>query len=411
MKLIIKISILLLIFSVPGFSFTEQATTERIIKENRSFIDFLNVCITNFGDQNKTNDFKNVYEMHFNGFVAYLQSDYKRAFNRIYDSQAEEVDLCSDLVKNFYLEDSKDILDKLAPIIVRAKSPKSRLYLTLGYRDRTVGRNNYVVGMASNPKLRSYKIYQFIKSVKRARRAKKYGFLALYESQSKEMKHKIFDHIIKKENDSGNPFYRRFIGKSGNEFIDEMNKKYGDHREQDYQGLSDNKGATQEKAGEILPDKDVYESQIQKRTRFRNEARLAKLLLFSQFDRADDFIKKYIDDFDFKKITATFEVLSAEKTDIDYNIDFNSFKVHHIDNYSRLYNVSAIDTFKDSLKVEDDISENSEAEAEFIEDTTKISGDRENVIDKKAITDKQEKIEKTVDKKGDDQVIKEQAEQ
>ena len=230
MGLIIRIFLLLFLFSSPSFSFTEQTTTERIINENRSFVDFINVSITNFGNQDKLDQFKDIYNIHFNGFVAFLQADYKRAYKKVYECQGKQVALYSDIVKNLYLEDSKDILDKLAPLVVRSKNAKSRLYLTLGYRDRTVGRNNFVVGMASNPKLHSYKLYKFMKAIKKTRRAKRYGLLALYESQTDEMKRKIYIHLLKNEQSKGNPFYNRFLGKTEDSYINEINKSYEEHQ-------------------------------------------------------------------------------------------------------------------------------------------------------------------------------------
>jgi hypothetical protein len=397
-KLIIKSIILLLLLSTPCFPFTEQATTERIIKENRSFIDFLNICITNFGDQGKIDIFKKIYEMHFNGFVAYLQSDYKRAFNRIYESQYEQEKLCSDMVKNLFLEDAKDILDELAPLVIRSKSSKARLYLTLGYRERTVGRNNYVIGMASNPKLHSYKLYEFIKAIKRARRAKRYGFLALFESQSNEMKLKIYSSLLEKENNEGNPFYTRFLRKSGGSFMDEVNKPYEDYKEnlknnESVKNIDASGKAAADETAVIKASVETYESQIQKRVRFRNEAKLAKLLMFSEFDRASDFMRDYVDDLHYKLITATFDVLSVENKGTEKKIDYNTFKIHHTDNYSRYFNKSAIDNFVDTLKVQDDLNnEMTDSEKKDGTGEAKMMDKTENVIDKKEMMDRQDKI-------------------
>ncbi len=401
-NLIIRAFLILLLFSSASFSFTEQATIERIIKENRSFVDFMNVSITNFGDQTKVDQFKTIYEMHFNGFVAYLQADYKRAFKRVYESQGKQVDLCSKIVKNLYLEDSKDILDRLAPLIVRSKNAKSRLYLTLGYRDRTVGRNNYIVGMASNPKLHSYKLYKFIKAIKRSRRAKRYGFLALFESQTDEMKRNIYNHLITKEKNEGNRFYSRFLGKSGEAFMEELNKSYSEHRkslekgekkEEEKASVSE-KGDTKDLSEKSVNKKEPFETQLEKRVRFRNEGRLAKLLLYFQFDRANDFVRKNVDDLNYKLIVSTFEVLSSENKDSKKDFDYNSFKIHHMDNYSRLFKKSAIDTFVDTIKVEDDIEEDIE-DIEPVETEGKAAKEKEDIKnDEKDITDKKETDEK-----------------
>ena len=187
MKLALGTFLMALFFISPVYSFTDQTTTERKLEENKSFIDFLNVCITNFADS-KIPEFKEAYELHFNAYIAYLQANFRKAYKKVYSSQEKLDNLYSFMINDYYLEDSKDILDEFAPMVLRSKNSKARLYLTLGYRERTIGRNNFVSATASNPKLHSYRIFKYVDAVKRARRAKRYGFLALFESQSNTKK-------------------------------------------------------------------------------------------------------------------------------------------------------------------------------------------------------------------------------
>ena len=170
-KSIIVMVIFVFFISLDLHSFSDQTTTERILRENKHFIEFINICITNFAESKKEK-FGKAYQEHFNADVAYLQSNYKRAYINVRSSQNEMKSLYKDIVMNFYLEDSKSILDKLAPDIVRSKNPRARLYLTLGYRDRTVSWTHYLIADNSNPKLYSYKIYKYVKAIKMARRLK-----------------------------------------------------------------------------------------------------------------------------------------------------------------------------------------------------------------------------------------------
>ena len=73
------IAIVCFLSLIPGqsFSFTDQTTSERIIKENKQFIEFINICLSNFA-RDKKDDFLKSYEKHFNGEVAFLQSDYQQ---------------------------------------------------------------------------------------------------------------------------------------------------------------------------------------------------------------------------------------------------------------------------------------------------------------------------------------------
>ncbi|HOT45624.1 MAG TPA: hypothetical protein PLM53_14355 [Spirochaetota bacterium] len=363
--------------STSVFPFSDQTTTERILKENKRFVEFVNVCVTNFADDKKE-DLRKAYEKHFNADVAYLQSDYRRSFKRVYASQGEMERIYRELVKNYYLEDSKMILDRLAPGIIRSKSARARLYLTLGYRDRTVSWTHYTVGDASNPKLYSYKLYKYVDAIKMARRAKRFAFLALFESQTRETKKKIYNQLCKTERDMKNKYMNRFVDLNDQDYINEIEKSYSEAREEAEPPKEAGKDA--EKAA-FDSRVQSYEAKVVKRVRFRNETKTARYLLDGEFDRAEDIMREYIDDFNFKLILSTFEVLSAsgkeagaeEKAQAD-RYDYSKFRIHLMDNYARFSKPSMIDSILETLKVEDDVEEKSSEEGVSIDSLNKESG-------------------------------------
>jgi hypothetical protein len=383
------------------FPFTDQTSTERILKENKRFVEFVNVSISNFADDRKE-DLKKAYEKHFNADIAYLQSDYHRAYKRVYSSQEEMEKLYRELVKNYYLEDSKQILDRLAPGIIRSKNPRARLYLTLGYRDRTVSWVHYTVGDSSNPKLYSYKLYKYVDAIKMARRAKRYAFLALFESQTREMKRKIYNQLCKTERDMNNRFMVRFIDLNDQDYIKEMDKNHDDFVRDE---AARRKGQESGDSGKYSADSaggQSYESKVENRVRFRNETKAARYLLNGDFDMAEDIMRDYIDDFNFKLILATFDVLGAggEQAEPDKHrlgkADYDKFKLHLADNYNRFSKKSALDGFLDTVKVEDDIPEkNAEHEGEGVKpgDTKRLNDGAATPEKKADTTDKAEKKE------------------
>ncbi len=331
--------------STAAHPYSDQTTTERILRENNRFIEFINVSISNFADDKKA-EFMTAYGKHFNADVAYLQSDYRRAFKRIYSSQGDMEKIYREMVKDHYLEDSKAILDRLAPRIIRSKNARARLYLTLGYRDRTVSWVYYTVGDASNPKLHSYKLYKFEDAIKMARRAKRYAFLALFESQVTEQKFKIYNQLFKNERDAGNRFFRRFIDLGEEEYIKEMGKSFMERQDE---GLA---APRDPEAG-----KQTFEKSVERRVRFRNETKMARYLLDGEYDKAEDIMRQHVDDFNFKLINATFDMLTAGESNLPEGdrVDYGGFKIHLMDNYSRLSKTSMLDGMIDKVKVEDDI--------------------------------------------------------
>jgi len=398
------------------FPFSDQTTTERILKENKRFVEFVNVCVTNFADDKKE-ELRKAYEKHFNADVAYLQSDYRRSFKRVYASQGEMEKIYRELVKNYYLEDSKMILDRLAPGIIRSKSARARLYLTLGYRDRTVSWTHYTVGDASNPKLYSYKLYKYVDSIKMARRAKRFAFLALFESQTRETKRKIYNQLCKTEREMKNKYMNRFVDLNDQDYINEIEKSYAEAKEaepsRDAKEPTKETGKDAERAA-FESNVQSYEAKVVKRVRYRNETKTARYLLDGEFDRAEDIMREYIDDFNFKLILSTFEVLSAsgkdagaeEKAQAD-RYDYSKFKVHLMDNYARFSKPSMIDSILDTLKVEDDVEEKSKEDGVSIDTLNKDGGSvRSDKKEDRAVTgDKEIKEDKKDDTKKDDKKL------
>jgi hypothetical protein len=318
------------------------------------------VSLSNFAPEKK-DEFLKAYQIHFNADVAYLQGDYKRTYRRIYESQGEMVKLYEDVVKDIYLEDSKSILDKMAPAIIRSKNAKARLFLTLGYRDRTVSRNYYIVGEASRPKLHSYKLYQYEEAIKMARRSKRYGFLALFESQNRETKMAIYNQMLKTENEKGNTlFFQRFVDKKEDAYIKEMQVTYEEYEKK----IEENQG-----------EDAKFEKRLERRVRFRREKQCAEYLINAEFERADDVIRSYVDDFNYKLITATFDVLQERSG--EGGVDYASMKIHLQDNYLRISKESLLDEISGDVKVVDSVEEKDKDDTEDDERKSPEETDKE----------------------------------
>jgi len=375
----------ILVFCVTNsYAGIDQTYAERIVKENRDFIDFIDISITNF-TPDKRNDLFNIYQKHFNAEVAYLQGDYKRAFDNIYDSQKDMVALYENMLTEYYLEDSKNILDGFAAAIIRTKNTAAKQYLTLGYRDRTVARAFYISGEASYPKLYSYKIYKYLEAINMARRAKRYAFISLYTGQTPKDKLKIYNQMFKVENEKGGIFFKRFIDKNEKDYITEMNKTY----EESEQELPQKSGSTGGNIAnsETADAKNVsFEKKMERSVRFRREQRVAQYLLNGEFDKAETIIRSYIEDYNFKLITATLNALDSAEThtgETDTSAekkDYKKFIRHHNDNYKILNGKSILEDVSGDVKVVDSVKK----EDKKIEDQEKIEGNTGKIPDSEA---------------------------
>jgi hypothetical protein len=331
---------------------------DRQLKENKSYIEFLDFCVTNFGDKQKDRFF-DIYEMHFNADVSFLQSDYKRAFNNIYKSQGKQADLLTDILSSVYLEDSKMILDRIAPGVIKSKNAAARLYLTLAYRDRAMSRSMQIMGEAAHPRLFSAKINRYIESIKLARRAMRFGYLALLESRDIETKKYIYAHLLEIEREKGNPFYGRFLSKTGEGFVQELNRTFEDYEREYQKSLAEathkeSQGVPADPSKAVPSKEPVFEKKVEREVRFRMEKRVAEYIRDAEFGKAEDIMIKYVDDFGFKQIQATVEVVATKEKDT-LALNWDNVKTHHIDNAGRYAKPSYLDSIAGTIRVKDDI--------------------------------------------------------
>jgi len=174
------------------------------------------------------------------------------------------------------------------------------------------------------------------------RRARRYGFLAIFESQNDETKKKIYNHLFEIEREKGNVFYVRFISKTEQQIIDEMQKEYYDVQLP---------GITQQES----KDEETYGKRVEQRVRFKDERRVAEYLLTAEFEKAEPIIRDYVKDFNFNLIVATIEYLIANKSPIVAGYPVEALKRYHDDDYSRYFNPSTIDSLAGEIKVIDTI--------------------------------------------------------
>ena len=367
-----KIVVLGIFISLNIFAFSDQTNTERVVKDNKEYIEFIDLPVSNFGSK-ESEDFFNIYSAHFNAEVAFLQSDYKRAFRKIFEAQKMSVILYEKILSDYYLEDSKDLLDRMAPFVIKSKNSLARLYLSLGYRDRAQCATIKRSADASHPRLRSYKISQYIEAIKYARRSMRYALLALFEAQDVESKKYIFSHMIEAEREKNNPFYERFLKKQDSEIVEELNRDFDSYDKEYVQKTASKKKEFEDSKKPIDPATEKYmgELRTERRVRFKDEKMTAEYIRNGEFAKAEDIIRKYVDDMNFKLINATLEVekTSEGKEKADY--DYEKIMVHHLDNNSRYSKDSYLEGFYKKAKIVDDIAKKDKNSAEVKKDEVK----------------------------------------
>lgn len=154
---------------------------QRLLKENRSFIEFINVPVSNFGGEENQKLFQKAFYHHFKAQKSFLASDYKDSFVEIRRSQKLQMILYEKILLYVYHLDARRILELSAPKVFITQDARARSFIRLGFRDLKVSEEQHTLGKNINYFLFSSKIKYYMEGIKFARQAKKLAFLALIE--------------------------------------------------------------------------------------------------------------------------------------------------------------------------------------------------------------------------------------
>lgn len=162
----------------------DRSFTERVLKENLKFLEFLNISISNFGQPDEIDTFNKSAMLQYEAHKLFLRGRYKESFEKIRDSQEILKDLYVKVINDHYQKDAEALLHRNSAAIVLSRDERAIHLLKLGYRDLKVSEIVETKGKYHNKFLYSSKIHFFIETIKYARQCKRYAFLAIIESQT-----------------------------------------------------------------------------------------------------------------------------------------------------------------------------------------------------------------------------------
>jgi hypothetical protein len=333
------------------FASVDYLSSERMLKENKAFMEFIDISITNLGIGD-ADTFRKAYEMHFNADLAYVQGDYGQTYKKVYASQRELATICHTILKEKYLNDSKTTLALISGGVQKSKNIRARAYLTLGYRDRAAAQDAFTIGDGSYRKFFSYKIFKYEEAISLVRKAQIFGYKALLESLTPESRIAIYNELVKQEKAKGGLFYSRFLDKAGEEIEKEMLVTYDDALQ---------RGTPKEDPPADGIDKDatnkndkVFETRLAGRVRFKKEADVAKFIHRHDFELAERVLRVYIKDLNFKLFYTMFDFLAKNEDVNAPKLDYEKTKIHLIDSYCRFSKDSILNTFLGNAAIDAD---------------------------------------------------------
>lgn len=183
-KIIQYFCAMLLFFAPLNANAPDRAFCEKILSENKRFIDFINVGISNFAGERHLKIFRAAALEHYKAHKEYLSGHYKETHAHVRESQKILKDLYLQALNDYYQKDTRELLERNAAMIVETKDVRAAHFMRLGYRDLKVSEIYESKGYNHNKHLYSTKIWFYIDAIKYARQAKRYAFLAIIESQT-----------------------------------------------------------------------------------------------------------------------------------------------------------------------------------------------------------------------------------
>jgi hypothetical protein len=204
----------------------DQAFMKNALDDNRLFIDFINVHVSNFANEEYLVLFRKAAEYNFISESYYLSGDYKRSFENTLEVHRNLRELYYKILTERYEKDTEELLKMSTTIILMAKDKSAEYSLKMGYGNLARGIHKRKYGFGVSKQMLSQKIKIYMEAVNSIIRAKRYAMIAIIEStipliDKKDYKKQTIDEALKNVENIGISDYEYLR----NEIINNINKK------------------------------------------------------------------------------------------------------------------------------------------------------------------------------------------
>lgn len=184
-----------------------------LLKTNREDLEFINVALSNLpltpeDGQEPSEGLKTglalkeklsekmmeAVEHDFFAGIYYLQGQYGHTYRELSSSRDLVQQIYREILE-YYIDGTWVLLESAAPLILRTQDARSKHLLQLGFRDLESSRLFHQRGSNIGKKLHTNQINFYRQGIKRVRRARKYGILAILESRTPLEEKKEYQYI------------------------------------------------------------------------------------------------------------------------------------------------------------------------------------------------------------------------
>ena len=161
----------------------EQRSAEKGLKDNRYFFYFLNSSVSNLGTDQEKSLYKEAVQRDLIAQQLYMKFLFHESFVEVRRSQKLLID-CYRMALKRDIKATGNLLNEFAAEVLHGDDARARNYLHLGYREREVALQFFVMADNYRESLFSMRLYKYLKAIKNAKQAKRYALLAMITSRT-----------------------------------------------------------------------------------------------------------------------------------------------------------------------------------------------------------------------------------
>jgi hypothetical protein len=159
-----------------------QRHSEKSLKDNRYFFNFINTTVTNTGTDEEKKILIEAARRDLISRMLYMKFSFNPAMNEIRTTQLLLIDLFSRIAIR-EIQSGTQLLNEIAPEVLKTGNKASKKYMSLGYRSADWAEKVMIMSDNLPEKNYSIKIYEYVKAIKNAKYCKRYAIIALIENR------------------------------------------------------------------------------------------------------------------------------------------------------------------------------------------------------------------------------------
>lgn len=191
---------------------------KRSLKENSEFLEFINIAVSNFGNEEERRQLKYANQHHFNARLWYLQGEFGKSYKEYRASQSLQKRIYQSYLENIYVKDARKLLQKIAPKVVTSRDIHAEHLFNQGFHHLANAKEFFDKGYSANRQLYKVKLNLYRQGIVEARLAKKYAVWTAievhtpYEEKKAYKKQRLDEYLLRAEHRNRSDYEKALFG-------------------------------------------------------------------------------------------------------------------------------------------------------------------------------------------------------